>query len=72
MRLLEIKGIEGTRRFINPALITKLVIKETGQIEVDVLGGGFEVVEKGSLGYQDLMNIMKITHSPASGTSQLE
>lgn len=70
MRLIEIKGIKGERRFLNLDLTTKLVLKENEQIDVDVLGGGFEVVEKGGLGYKELLEAMKITHSPASGSEQ--
>lgn len=72
MRLLEIQAQKGQRRFINLDLVTKLILKGNEQIEIDVLGGGFEVVEKGGLGYQDLLRAMGITHDPASGMSELE
>lgn len=71
MRMIEVEAAEGERKFINPANITKLVLKKNKQIEPTMLGGGFDIVSPGQKGYQDLLGAMGITHDPASGMVDL-
>lgn len=71
MKLIEIKGVGDKRRFINLGRVVKIEILEDGAFRLD-LPGGPEVIEKGSLGYDKMLTILGITHSPASQTSQVE
>lgn len=72
MRLLEVQAGMAEKRFINLDCVTELRLKKDGQIEIELIGRGFEIIQKGRLGHKDLLEVMKIIHSPASETSQLE
>lgn len=72
MRMIEVQAVEGEKKFVNPATITKLVLKKNKLIEITLVGGDFDIIAQGQKGYQDLLEAMKITHSPASQVSELE
>jgi len=77
MNFIEIQGVKKRRRFVNLDSVVRIDVLEEGSFKLSFLGQGFgtkgpEVVKKGQKGYQELLELLKITHSPASGTSQLE
>lgn len=67
MKLIEVPAGNEQKRFINLNNVTKVTLKKNGEI---ILEPAMEVLVKGDPSYEKMLQIMGITHSPASRSEQ--
>ena len=66
MKFIEVKEVRKKRRFINLDSVVRIDVLKEGSFKLSFLGQGFgtkgpEVVEKGQKGYQELLEVLKIS-----------
>ncbi len=69
MKLIEIPGLAGTRRFINLNRVITLSLGKNGEIMLEPM---MEVMEKKHPSYKELLQIMGIKEKPASQVGEWE
>lgn len=61
MKLIEIEGNK-RRTFLNLENLVKIDLLDNLQIQVTFVGGYFDVISKGSKGYEELRELISITY----------